>query len=206
MDLSISQLFQQVQACALTSAPTESELESGIEASNRLDYVISQAAVFSHNESIAEVGTGQLPLMLTAYYMGVLQLAVQKPESRKTVLEAAEGCFDRFLSLMEEYNVLTAEQRTIWREGGYSNPGRDKAIAWLRQKKAIEIAMETLKKREDEEGLREFYMLRLQHCIQETFSHLKFCKLELEMLELRAKGPPAPPAPSQGLQYIKIDV
>jgi len=206
MDLSISQLFQQVQGYALSSALSDADLQTGLEASTRLDYAITQAALFSHNETISEVSTDQLPLMLTTYYMGTLQMAVQKAESRKTALEAAEGCFDRFLSLLEEYNALTPEQMAIWKEGKYNNPRRDQAIAWLKQKKAIEIAMETLKRREDEDGLREFHMLRLQHCIQETFSHLKFSKLELEMLQLRAQGPPAPPAPSQGLQYIKIDV
>lgn len=204
MDQSISQLFHQVQSAALEPSLPSSELQQVIDSSVRLEFAISQAALFSRNETVREVDTDHLPFMLTAYYMAVLHL--QRQENRKNALETAEGCLDRFLTLMEEYQVLTQEQKLIWKEGKYHNPRREDAIAWLKQKKAVENALEILRRREDEDGLREFHMMRMQHCIQESFSHLKFCKLEMEMLQMKEQGPLPRPPPSQGLQYVRIDV
>ena len=209
MEESITQMFRRLEAVAMETAPTEDVVISSLELAQRLEFSISQAALFSPNESLSELATAYLPLMLSPYYTGVLNLALQAPERRASALETAEACFDKFLSLLDSYHILSADQHTVWKEGRYTNPRREDAIAWLKQKRSLEVAMETLKRREDEEGLREFYMLRIQHSVTETFTHLKFCKLELEMLKMKRQGPPVPqqaPQQSGGLRYVKIDV
>lgn len=207
MEETIAQMFGRVEGVAMESSLAEQAAVDTLEVAQRLEFAISQAALFSENETIADVATGHIPLMLSAYYTGVLSLAIQSQERRATALETAEAHFDKFLSLLDTYRLLTQEQKSVWRTGRYSNPSRDEAISWLRQKKNLETAMETLKRREDEEALRELHLMRIQHAVQETFSHLKFCKLELQMLKMRREGPPEPPKQvPQGLRYVKIDV
>ena len=117
----------------------------------------------------------------------------------------ASACFDEFLTHLDNYRLVAEDFLTKWH--ATTELSREQKIAEFKLKKQMEAQIKLLEERGDPDELRELYEDRLKLCAQQSLDHLRFAKLELQMLQMKADRvePPPPPPPSTKPQFVQID-
>jgi len=120
-------------------------------------------SVFSSNEMVDDVNTGDLKYLLLPFYRGeLLQRVVDQPRRRELLGESL-ACLRGFLDDLERMEALTAEARAAWRADGEPSAAADPAavreakIARVKASKAARDRMAVLAERqrglgEDDDG------------------------------------------------------
>lgn len=184
---------------------------------------INQISLFSPNESAEDLSTFDLPYLLVNYHLAELiqKTPATAPQERKRVLTAARDAYERYLHLLDDYNLLNdahAKLFSRYTEDPFSfstvpagaDPAarRDAKIATFRAEKDLRQSLETLRSRPgyadpdaeggvgggDEEVVRSIHLAHLAYTTHMTFQSLESLNRELDILAL------APPAdrPSSG--------
>jgi hypothetical protein len=162
---------------------------------------IRSQCLFSSNEEVDDIDTGDLGYILTEYFLGMLQLKVTAQRSQRAdILKAGNNWLATFLSNCEQYEILSSEERdsTCRKEEGGLDPGARRM--WkiglakqgqeLQNQLEINIALQTTTKASgkqvDEEVQREHALILLKKSVLSAQTEQSMITQELEMLEMMA--------------------
>ena len=155
--------------------------------------------VFSKNELLEDVNTGDIKLLLLAFYRGemLLRLVDQPPDHEKRVrlIEEALAGLRGFLGDLERLEALPKVAKESWEafgtEGIDAGSMRQQKIARMKASKAARERMEALAKQlgakdedEDTDELeREQVLLLIETCCHTALDSIRSADQELEMLQ-----------------------
>ncbi|KAF2188186.1 type 2A phosphatase-associated protein 42 [Zopfia rhizophila CBS 207.26] len=167
-----------------------------------------QVSLFSPNETLDDVSSSDLQYMAILYHLAdLVQKITGDLGARRANLSAARSYYERFLKLLDSYDVLRkadAELLEAYLENrdGFSNAStrdaaarRDAKIARFKEEKELKRRLEYLRQNpkvleNDEQVIRELHLTNLAFMVHKTFQALESIAQELHILSL---APPAPP-------------
>ncbi|SLM40217.1 TAP42-like protein [Lasallia pustulata] len=189
-------------------------LESSWEASNTLYQENVRAAIrtfeecrsladriqlFSQNETEDDISSGNLQYLMIDYYLAELTLR-DTTLSRKFILLHAQDAFERFLTLLDTYSLLSTkgdsslyetylDNRTTFTTAASSDAAarRDTKIARFRQETDLKRKLEYLSQNStalesDDAAIRQLYLAEIQLYVHQTFQALDMIARELQIL------------------------
>ena len=73
--------------------------------------LLSQLRIFSPNETVEDLSTGDLPYLLVNYHLADLiqKVHTTTPQDRKNIVDKARACYERFLYVLDSYGLLNAQ-------------------------------------------------------------------------------------------------
>ncbi|KAJ5127829.1 hypothetical protein N7448_008608 [Penicillium atrosanguineum] len=180
---------------------------------------ISILSLFSSNESLDDVSTGDLPYMTLEYHLA--ELVQRGPTSdREAVLRRALEQYETFITRLDEYELLSGEDKKLL-EQYMANPStftlapmndaaarRDVKVKRFREEKELKQKLEYLARNEarlqsDDDDTRRLYLAELQLYTHQTFQSLDLLMQELSILALMKNSPPPPqPQPEDLRQRV----
>ena len=199
--------FRRVQAQysaieSSTAGGSDPELQQRIRAALALCEVglmqVVHLSVFSPNEILDDVNTGDIKLLMLAFYRGELLLRlVHPPEEqgrRVEVLQEALLGLRGFLGDLERLQALSDAARASWEVQGETPDAstvRELKIARMRASRAARARMEVLSKRmgseeADDDGdelEREHVLLLIECCCHTALDSIRSAEQELDMLQ-----------------------
>ena len=193
---------------------------------------VAKQDIFSPNETVEDINTGDLKYLLLPFYRGELLLKVADQSKRSLALKEALSCLRGFLADLERLELLTDASRG-WQMGTSksSDPGdvRTAKIARFKEEKAAKEKMAAITEKlakaggrngdddddDNDELEREHLILMLQLSCHTAITSIRAADQEADMLKQIAKLrrpdgslPPTPTIdeedPSQGLQMLTL--
>ncbi|KAJ5674561.1 uncharacterized protein N7477_004495 [Penicillium maclennaniae] len=169
---------------------------------------ISILSLFSSNESLDDVSTGNITYMTLEYHLA--ELVQRGPTSdREAVLRRALEQYETFITRLDEYELLTGGNKKLL-EQYMANPStftlapmsdaaarRDVKVKRFREEKELKQKLEYLARNEarlqsDDDDTRRLYLAELRLYTHQTFQSLDLLMQELSMLALMKNAPPPP--------------
>jgi len=189
----------------------------------RCGALVSQLSVFSSNEELEDINTGDIKYLLVPFFEGELLLRVQEPEERGSheerleQLKRASRILTHFLEDVNARKALRNEAKAGWEEQSSDRPadagaarmlkiGRLKAARRAKEAltallaKSLAAAADDDADADEDEADRETAMLTLECCCHTALDSLRSTAQEIEMLEMvetmkRQHGGRMPPPP-----------
>ncbi|KAF1965213.1 type 2A phosphatase-associated protein 42 [Bimuria novae-zelandiae CBS 107.79] len=177
-----------------------------------------QVSLFSPNESLDDVSSSDIQYMSISYHLAELtqKLRTTDISSRKANLLRARGFYERFVKLLDSYDVLRTPDAKLWEtylsdKAHFSVAStrdaaarRDAKIARFREEKELKQKLAFLQQNprlaeQDEQLVRELRLTSLAFMVHHTFASLESLAQELHILSL------APPALPQGSEVAPPD-
>ena len=230
--LPLSALFRRLQAVhrevdesALAGSDPKLQrlVAEGLALAQRCALLVRQLAVFSPNEELQDINTGDLKYLLVPFFEGELLLRVQDPEEsgehelRLKQLKQASRILTLFLEDINARKALRDEAKAGWDEQCADRPvdpgtARTLKIARLKAAKRAKEALAKLLEHarlagdneadDADETDREAAMLTLEVCAHTALDSLRSTAQEVEMLQMVDKMKsqnggkmPSPPPP-----------
>ncbi|KAK4463716.1 TAP42-like protein [Cladorrhinum samala] len=184
--------------------------------------LISAASLFSPNESLDDLATSSLPFLLINYHLAELiqKQPTTNPQSRKALLSSARTAYEQFLTLLQDYSLLSPTYLKL-HESYLSSPTafstvssssdpsvrRNAKISSFQTEKSLRQKLEYLRQNPqyssedggggggDDDLVREVHLANLEYHTHLTFNALDSLNRELEILAL-APPPSSDPAAS----------
>ncbi|PTB70794.1 TAP42-like protein [Trichoderma citrinoviride] len=174
---------------------------------------IAALSLFSANEGAEDIATSSLPYLLVDFYIAEL---VQRtphlaPKERLQVLGQARAAYERFLSMVDGYGLLTPpydklleryrddeEGFAVVAAGADMAAKREGKIASFKAEKALKEKLQALRRNPrylehgDEELVRELHLTNIQFAVHSTFQALDSLNREVPLLR-SAPSPSAAP-------------
>ncbi|KAI9787216.1 MAG: hypothetical protein M1839_003451 [Geoglossum umbratile] len=164
-------------------------------------------SLFSPNETVDDISSGDLQYILIDYYLAELMIR-DNTSDRKGVLRRTREAYERYLSLLETYEVLPGGDRKLFERflenrDSFSTASttdaaarRETKIARFKEEKAMKKKLEHLAQNPtalqgDDAALRDLYLTNIRFCAHQAFQSLESIAQELQIL---AMAPPTPPA------------
>ncbi|KAF2873407.1 type 2A phosphatase-associated protein 42 [Massariosphaeria phaeospora] len=192
-----------------TNSPTfQEKLTTAIATYEQCLKLSEQISLFSPNETLDDVSSSDLQYMASSYHLAELvQKITSDVAARKLNLLTARGHYERFLKLLDSYDVLEKPDATLFEayiedRNAFSTAStrdaaarRDAKIARFRQEKELKKKLAYLRQNpklaeNDEQMVRELYLTDLTFMVHQTFQSLESIAQELQIISL---APPAPP-------------
>ncbi|CCU83031.1 TOR signaling pathway regulator (TapA) [Blumeria hordei DH14] len=153
--------------------------------------------LFSSNETLDDITTGDLPYLLINNRLA--ELINRMPhEDRKSVIKQAKNTYERYLLLLYQCEMLSPEHKKLYElyvqdpdtfstiSTNDPNLRRDAKIAGFKFEKDLKKKLEAY----EEDSARELYLTEISLCTHNTFQALESLNLELKVL---AMAPPITP-------------
>ena len=193
----ISDTYQENLAAAISS----------YEASLKL---VSQLSLFSPNESLEDITNSDLEYLLINHHIASLIEKITRGVRKENLL-AARNRYERFMRLLDSYDVLAKGDAKLWERyleepdrfstaagAADATAKRNAKIARFKAEKELKQKLEYLRRNptalaNDDDALREVHLTHIALCVHDTFQALEGIALELQML---AMAPPTPPPSS----------
>ena len=175
--------------------------------------LIAALALFSPNESVDDVATVDLPYLLVNYHVAELtqKLTSSSPRERKHLLTAARDAYERYLHLVDSYDLLAPPYRNLLERytespldfstvaASDAAARRDAKIANFKAEKELRAKLDFLRRRPgyadpdgtaggggggggDEEAVRETHLAHLHYCTHMAFQALEGLNREWDVL------------------------
>lgn len=174
-------------------------------------------SVFSSNETVDDIATGDLPYLLINFNLGELYTHVSTGD-RRAALSKSRDAYERFLCTLHDYEILCeadTKQYNAYNESPTTfstisttdfTLRRAAKIANFKLEKELKQKIDFLSKNpsylsHDESAIRELNLARLSLHVHHTFQALETINLELSVL---ATKPPTPP-PGAGPEQLARD-
>ncbi|KIV99209.1 uncharacterized protein PV09_09073 [Verruconis gallopava] len=169
--------------------------------------VANEIALFSPNETLEDINSSDLEYLLINFRLAQLIEKLTRGERKQNLL-AARSRYERFLKLLDSYDILSKADTKLM-EQYFEDPDkfstasttdpiarRNAKIARFKEQKELKNKLDYLRKNptaleSDEDALRDLHLTNISLCVHETFQALESMALELQML---AMAPPAPPS------------
>ncbi|PYH44537.1 IGBP1/TAP42 family protein [Aspergillus saccharolyticus JOP 1030-1] len=170
--------------------------------------LVSLLSLFSSNEALEDISTGDLQYLTVEYLLADL-LQRTYTNDREASLRRALSQYERFLSRLDEYEILSAGDKKLY-ERYAANPSsfsltptndaavrREVKINRFREEKELKQKLEYLSKNKnrlqsDEDDVRALYLAELALYAHQTFQALDLVAQELSMLATMRAAPPKP--------------
>ncbi|KAF1846745.1 type 2A phosphatase-associated protein 42 [Cucurbitaria berberidis CBS 394.84] len=208
--LSAERARQELSSSYETSSPTYQEnLITAIATYEECLKLAEQVSLFSPNETLEDVASSDLQYMAINYHLAEL---VQKVFStdisiRKSNLLQARGLYERFLKLLDSYDLLDKAGSNLFEaytddKDNFSTAStrdaaarRDAKITRFREEKELKRKLEYLQQHpklaeQDDQVVRELNLTNLAFITHQTFQTLESIAQELHIISL------APPTPT----------
>lgn len=161
-------------------------------------------SLFSPNETLEDLTSGDLQYLLINYHLAELILRVSNSD-RKGVLQSAREAFERYLSLLDHYEILSTADKKLYQTYIESpatfstistidpNARRGAKIANFKLEKDLKKKLEFLAQnpaylQNDENAIRELQLTNISLSTHNTLQSLESLNRELDVL---AMAPPA---------------
>ncbi|PBP21905.1 type 2A phosphatase-associated protein 42 [Diplocarpon rosae] len=165
-------------------------------------------SLFSPNETLEDLTSGDLQYLLINYRLADLFLRVSGGD-RKATLQKARDAYERYLSLLDQYEILTEPQKklyTIYTEypttfstinSSDPNARRGAKIANFKLEKELKSKLEFAAQnpaylQNDDDAVRALQLANIAFCTHTTFQSLESLNLECQIL---AMAPPVVTGP-----------
>ena len=189
---------------------------------------VTALSVFSQNELVDDINTGDLRYLLLPFYRGELLLRVTDQPRREALLGEALACLRGFLDDLQRLQALPPGMSRSWQAEGPVDQAtmRNQKVERFKANKLNRARMEVLAGRlrragqteeEEEDGEeleREHVLLLLQCCTHTAFDSIRAAEQELDMLQQVAglrlpdgsvpRAPPEPREPGGGLRVLSV--
>ncbi|KAI9821878.1 MAG: hypothetical protein M1827_002460 [Pycnora praestabilis] len=165
-----------------------------------------QISLFSFNETLEDISSGDLQYLLINYHLAELTQR-NNTGDRKKCLQRAREAYERYLSLLDIYEIFLKEDRKL-HERYLDSPNtfstasitdaaarRDTKISRFKEEKELKGKIEYLSQnptalQNDDSALRDIHLTNIQLCTHQSFQSLESIAQELQILAL---APPTPP-------------
>ncbi|OCK73730.1 type 2A phosphatase-associated protein 42 [Lepidopterella palustris CBS 459.81] len=189
------------------STPFQELLAAAIATYEECLRVVAQVGLFSPNETLDDISSGDLQYMLINYHLAELLLRITGGD-RKSYLKDARVDYERFLKLLDSYDILSKSdarllEKYLDNEDTFSMASttdaaarRETKISRFKEEKELKRKLEYLKQNptaleNDDSALRQIQLTNIALCVSQTFQSLESIALEMQILAL---APPVPPA------------
>ncbi|KAL6238626.1 hypothetical protein BDW75DRAFT_201203 [Aspergillus navahoensis] len=170
--------------------------------------LVGALSMFSSNELLEDVSTGDLPYLTVEYHIAELLQRSYSPD-RESTLQRALGEYEKYLARLEDYELLSQKDKKLY-ERYVANPSsfsltqtndaatrRDVKITRFREEKELKQKLEYYtenqkKLQSDDDDLRQLYLAEINLYTHQTFQSLDLLAQELSMLSMIKKMPPKP--------------
>ncbi|KAL8677901.1 MAG: hypothetical protein Q9186_005712 [Xanthomendoza sp. 1 TL-2023] len=190
-----------------SSTAYQENLHAAIVAFQECRQLTERLAIFSPNETEDDISSGDLQYLLTNYYLGEL-LRQDCVTSRKIVLQQAQIAYERYLKLLDTYDMLSRAdsklyQRYLSSRDDFSllsvtdpTARRNTKIARYKQEQELKLKLRYLAQvplalQNDDAASREIYLAEIQLCIHNTFHALDVIGQEVQIIALMPLTSPA---------------
>lgn len=184
-------------------------LTSAIEDYTECLELISQLRIFSPNESLEDLSTGDLPYLLVHFHLAELiqKVHTATPQGRKGIVDRARERYERFLYILDSYGLLGSQYAKMLeaysedptsftttpssdaaarRNAKISNfkaeQGLKQKLAYLRRNPRYGDPDEADGSGGDEEVVRQVHLAHLALCVHMAFQALESLNREAEIL------------------------
>ncbi|EKG16740.1 TAP42-like protein [Macrophomina phaseolina MS6] len=188
----------------------QQKLQSAIATYEECLTVADRVSLFSSNEALEDVSSGDIQYMLIDYHLAELVQRITGSDRKATLLRARQS-YERFFKLLDSYDVLSKSDAKLYEKyqeapnsfstASTTDPAarRETKIARFRTEKDLKAKLEHLNQnpsafQNDEDALRQLHLTNIALCVHQAFASLESMAQELQIL---AMAPPAPP-PSAG--------
>ncbi|KAB8342910.1 hypothetical protein FH972_022507 [Carpinus fangiana] len=189
-----------------TSATFQENLAAAIAKYEQCVKIAREVSLFSSNETLEDVASVDLQYFLLHYYAAELILRVTTG-NRKENLQRAQTEHERFLKLVDSYDLLSREDAKLYEQhkdqpSRFSTASttdaaarRNTKIARFKEEKVLKTKLEHLGKNpaafaNDESLLRELHLTHINLCIHQTYQSLESTAQELQILAMAPSSPP----------------
>ncbi|KAI4240498.1 MAG: hypothetical protein L6R40_005090 [Gallowayella cf. fulva] len=186
------------------SLETLSEALSGFQECRQLT---ERLAIFSANETEEDISSSDLRYLLIDHYLGEL-LRQDCITDRKTILQQAQLAYERYLKLLDTYDMLSKADSKLYQRYlssrddfsllSTSDPTarRNTKIARYKQEQELKFKLKSLAQvplalQNDDAASREFHLAEIQLCTHNTFHALDIICQELQIIALMPLTSPA---------------
>ncbi|RDW69818.1 hypothetical protein BP6252_08838 [Coleophoma cylindrospora] len=196
------------------TATYQQNLASAIAAYEECRQLTDRLSLFSPNESLEDITSGDLQYLLINYRLGDLIL-LKNDKDRKDILQKARDAYEQYLSLLEHYDIFSTSEKKLYTTYvedatsfstiSTSDPAarRGAKIANFKQEKELKKKLEFLAQNpayleKDEDAIRELQLTNITLCTHNTFQALESMNRELDVL---AMAPPTPGPTPEALEH-----
>lgn len=193
-------------AFSTTSIEFQENLSSAILAYEQCLASVDRISLFSPNETLDDISTSDLPFLLLNHHLAELTLKLTSGDRKSNLLRAQQR-YERFLKLLEDYEVLSkddvrmferyTESRARFSTATTSDAAarRETKIARFKAEKELKNKLQYLQEnpsvlQNDEAIARDLHLTNIALCVHQTFASLESVAVELQILRM------APPASS----------
>ncbi|KAI9829855.1 MAG: hypothetical protein M1819_005953 [Sarea resinae] len=162
-------------------------------------------SLFSPNETLEDISSDALRYLLIDFYLAELVQKENTP-NRKATLSRAREAYDRYLSALEMYEILSREEQRLYERfqespGSFSTASttdaaarRETKIARFKEEKELKSKLEYLGQNpmtlaNDDASLRELHLANMKLCTHQAFQSLESISQELQILALAPPNP-----------------
>ncbi|KAK5146259.1 type 2A phosphatase-associated protein 42 [Cryomyces antarcticus] len=191
------------------SATFQENLTAAITAYEECLRIADRVSLFSPNETLEDIASGDLQYLLLNYYVAELLQRVNGGD-RKALLLRARAAYERLLKMLDQYDILSPSDTNLYEKyrddpGSFSTASktdpsarRETKISRFREEKDLKKKLEYLRQtptalQNDEAALRDLLMTNITLCTHRAFQSLESIAQELQILSLA----PPPPLPGQ---------
>ncbi|KAL9021396.1 MAG: hypothetical protein Q9185_001404 [Variospora sp. 1 TL-2023] len=191
-----------------SSAAYQESLRFASTAFHECRQLIDRLAIFSPNETEDDISSGDLQYLLIDHFLGELILK-DCITDRKTVLQQARAAYERYLKLLDQYDMLSKVDSNLYKRYlserddfsllSTSDPTarRNTKVTRYRQEQELKLKLEYLARvplalQNDDAASREIYLAEIQLCTHNTFHALDMINQELKIIALMPFASPAP--------------
>ncbi|KAM7213592.1 TAP42-like protein [Rhypophila decipiens] len=175
-------------------------------------------SIFSPNETFEDISTSDLPYLLISYYLAELTQKLpsgrnNSPSERKTILASARESYERYLHIIDSYELLSPPYKklletyhgspTTFSTVSSADPAarRNSKMANFKAEKELRTKLDFLRRQPeyasfddpnasggrsgaDEEAVRDVYLANINYTTHMTFQSLESMNRELDMLSM----------------------
>lgn len=169
--------------------------------------IASQISLFSPNESLEDIATGDLQYLLLNYRIAELILRLNDRDHRKANLRRAQDQYERYLKRLDNYALLTKDDFKLLEQyqespDTFSTASatdaaarRDTKIKRFKEEKALKEKLAHIRQNprileEDDDKARDLHCTNIAYCTHQTFASLESIAQELHILSLAPPNPP----------------
>ncbi|KAM7204516.1 TAP42-like protein [Rhypophila sp. PSN 637] len=179
---------------------------------------IEKLSIFSPNETFEDISTSDLPYLLISYYLAELTQKLpsgpnNSPSERKTILASARESYERYLHIIDSYELLSPPYKklletyhgspTTFSTVSSTDPAarRNTKMANFKAEKELRTKLDFLRRQPeyvnfddpnapggrsgaDEEAVRDVYLANINYTTHMTFQSLDSMNRELDMLSM----------------------
>ncbi|KAM5467514.1 Type 2A phosphatase-associated protein 42 [Microsporum audouinii] len=196
-----------LETVADTNSPAfREQLSNAISAFEQCQKLIQQLSLFSPNESVEDVTTGDLQFLTVPYLLAELLQRSYGVDRLKTLQQTRDE-YERYLEALEQYGLLSPSNKKLYEQyleqpDSFSltptndvSARRQVKITRFKEEKELKQKLEYLSQNKDsghndEDIVRQVYLAEIDFYTHQTFQSLDMLSQELSMLKVAPSLPP----------------